>query len=142
MKEWFNIGPLGGYDSKAASDFYSYKHEGESLTQQHFKEEQDVNTIVKRFGLTGDRLAEFSPEGAYGDFSGIQDFDDAVAKVAAVNGRFMELPPEFRQKFGNNPGELIRFASKLTPEEFDNLNRHVAPPPPVPPNPPKAEGSS
>lgn len=89
----------------------------ETLVQQHFREEVDINVIVRRFGLTG-QLPKFSAAGMYGDFSGISDFDTAVERVERTRGAFMALPAEVRDRFRNDPGELVRFASSASEEEF------------------------
>lgn len=87
-----------------------------TLVQQGFRDEQDINTIVRRFGLT---LPSRGADGAmYGDFTGISDYESAVAMVRESQERFMQLPAELRSKFGNNPGNLVRFANEATEDEF------------------------
>lgn len=81
-----------------------------SMTQQQFAEECDINTIVKRFGL------DYKPEGIrapqYGDFTGINSFQQAVNQIALANEAFDELHAEVRARFNNNPGEFVDFALK------------------------------
>lgn len=83
---------------------------GESLTQQHFAEEVDINTIMRRFGATG-QVAQFMSEGAYGDFTGIEDYDGALERIGRVDEAFMKLPAEVREQFGNDAGNLVRMVS-------------------------------
>ena len=45
----------------------------ESLTQQSFKDECDINEIVRRFGLTG-QLPENFRAPVSGDFTGIKEW--------------------------------------------------------------------
>lgn len=105
-----------------------------NLVQQHFKEEVDINTIVRRFGVTG-QLPQFMPAGVYGDFTGIEDYESAVAQIERAQDGFMELPAEVREKFGNDVGVMIRQAQNMTEDDFGKLVFPVPPvvPPGVPP---------
>lgn len=89
----------------------------ETLVQQHLKEEVDVNTIVRRFGLVS-ALPAWSREGLYGDFTDIVDFDSALARISRTQDAFLKLPAEVRDRFKNDPGELVRYAQSVSEEEF------------------------
>lgn len=106
------------YDPKAESDAAAVDTGTDSFVQQSFKDEVDVNTIARRFGITGAMAFGTSAQPMYGDFTGISDFDSAVAMVEDARSRFMRLPAEVREEFGNNPGNLVRFANEASPEEF------------------------
>lgn len=107
-------------------------------TQQHLRDEVDINTIVRRFGLTG-QFPIVDAGGMYGDFTNISDYASAVAVVERADRRFMELPAEVREKFANSPAEFIAFARSASRESFDQALRvAVAAPLPVVP-PPVAE---
>lgn len=108
MKEYVDIGPLHGYDVKAVSLATSTDCGAESLVQQQFKDECDVNTIVRRFGLTGE-IPLTRMEGVYGDFSEVTDFDSALEAVTRAQESFMSVPAEVRERFGNDPGRLLAF---------------------------------
>lgn len=84
--------------------------EAENMTQQQFAEEADINTIVRRFGLTGE-LPENVRTPQYGDFTGISDYKDAMNAVRAADEAFMELPADLRYKFANDPQRLLEFVS-------------------------------
>lgn len=105
-----------------------------TLVQQHFKDEVDINTIVRRFGVSG-QMPDFLPSGVYGDFSGIEDYDSAVAAIERAQDGFMSLPAEVREKFSNDPGRLIQLAQTMSEDDFGKL---VFPPGPVPPAEPPA----
>lgn len=81
-----------------------------SLAKQSFAEECDINTIVKRFGLTGEY-----PQGlrapTYGDFTGIFDFRSAMSAVVEAQQAFDEMPAEVRARFGNDPAAFVDFCS-------------------------------
>lgn len=89
----------------------------ESVTQQSFKEEVDVNTIVRRFGMNAG-IPKGVAEGVYGDFTGISSYEDAVAQIDRAHSGFMRLPPEVRERFANDPGRLVQFAGSASLEEF------------------------
>lgn len=117
---------LHSYDAKKVSREVSesvLRHEEApwyvgDRTQQHLKEDADINTIMRRFGVTG-QIPAFAPgNGMYGDFTGIQDYEDAVMRIEAAQEAFMRLPPEVREKFSNNPGELVKFAATASEEDF------------------------
>lgn len=82
--------------------------EEESKTQQQFKEEVDINTIVERFGLTGE-LPQTNRMPVSGDFTSITDFHTALTAVRQAQEGFMEFPAQIRSKFRNDPGEMLRF---------------------------------
>lgn len=82
----------------------------ESLAQQQFKEESDINTIVERFGLNGELPVQpVMPQ--YGDFSGVNDFQSAMNAVLKAQADFMELPAKVRSRFDNDPQKLLEFVA-------------------------------
>lgn len=80
----------------------------EDMCQQSFKEECDINTIVRRFGLTG-VMPETMRMPLNGDFTNVPDFQTALNMVREASDEFMRLPAEVRKRFGNDPGELMVF---------------------------------
>lgn len=79
-----------------------------TLTQQHFKDECDINVIVERFGLTGE-IPHVVNIPTYGDFEGIFDFQTAMNTVRAAEEAFMTLPAKMRARFNNQPHQLLEF---------------------------------
>lgn len=115
------------YDWKEVSDETAIDTGPETLVQQSFKDEVDINTITRRFGITA--TMPFGRDGGmYGDFSGITDFDSAVALVKDTERRFHTLPADLREKFRNNPTNLVRFAQNSTAEEFNAIFNKPGPP--------------
>lgn len=88
-----------------------------TLVQQQFHDEVDINTIVRRFGLTREMPLGVGA-GVYGDFSGISDYESAAARIRAADEGFLKLPPEVRERFGNDASLLVRAASELSEEDF------------------------
>ena len=99
------------YDVDKVSDETGLACPDPSLAQQNFKDETDINFIVRQFGLTGELPGKpLSPQ--YGDFTGVLDYHSAVNAVLAAQDDFMELPAHMRSRFNNDPAELIDFLSK------------------------------
>lgn len=80
----------------------------EGVTQQQFADECDINTIVKRFGMTGE-LPNGVNMPVIGDFTGITDFHTAMNVVKSAEAAFMELPANIRARFENDPGKVLNF---------------------------------
>lgn len=99
------------YDRDAATKEDAITFKDESRTKQSFKEESDINEIVRRFGLTG-QLPEGIRAPEYGDFEGIYDFHSAMNQVAAAREAFEAMPAEIRTRFHNDPGAFVDFCSK------------------------------
>lgn len=98
------------YDVNEASDASSLVCEDPSLAQQHARDECDINTIVRRFGLTG-QLPSGVKAPQYGDFTHATDYHSALNAVRAADAAFMELPADVRTRFNNDPGALVDFVS-------------------------------
>jgi phage internal scaffolding protein len=96
------------YDTIAASNESGLACEEPSLAQQQFRDECDINSILKRFNITGELPnAPVSPK--YGDFTGISDYKTALDQVMATEDEFFSLPAPIRARFNNDPAELINF---------------------------------
>jgi len=96
------------YDVDKVSDETGLKCPELTLAQQNFKDECDINYIVRQFGLTGELPGKpLSPQ--YGDFTGVLDYHSAVNAVLAAQDDFMELPAQMRSRFNNDPAQLIEF---------------------------------
>ena len=96
------------YDRDAATNESGLACEEPSLAQQHFKDECDINNILRQFNITG-LLPESPLSPRYGDFTGIGDYHTALNRVIAAQDEFEALPAEIRARFGNDPAQLIEF---------------------------------
>jgi len=96
------------YDMALASQETGLACKDPSLAQQHMKDECDINTIVERFGVTG-QLPVKAIEPSYGDFSGVSDYHTALNKIKAADEAFMALPAKLRAKFDHDPNALLNF---------------------------------
>ena len=82
-----------------------------SLTRQEFKEEVNVNSIIRKYQKTGMLTHVRNNPGAYMDLTNKPDYEVALQTVIDANNQFNTLPSEIRKKFGNDPGELIAYLS-------------------------------
>jgi phage internal scaffolding protein len=98
------------YDVLQASNECALECLDPSLAQQHEKDDADINTIVRRFGLTG-QLPDNVRVPQYGDFSSVTNYHEAMIQVRHANEAFMEMPAEIRSRFNNDPGAFVDFVS-------------------------------
>lgn len=111
---------------------------GESLTQQSFSDDADINVLVKRFGIDKHPIP-FTPADAryYGDFTDVPDLRAILDRVRDAQNRFMDLPPALRARFHNRSSELWDFVND--PDNGQEavrlglLRREETPPPEPPP---------
>lgn len=96
------------YDKDAASNESGLHCEDASLAQQHFKDECDINNILRQFNITG-LLPQQTLSPRYGDFTGIGDYHTALNRVIAAQDEFEALPAQIRARFDNDPAQLIEF---------------------------------
>lgn len=95
-----------------------------SMTQQHFKDECDINTIISRYENTG---SYYEPgvvptrKAAFDDFSAVPDFMDAQNFIIEAGERFNELSSRVRRRFNNNPAELLEFLANS-----DNIDEAIS----------------
>lgn len=120
-----------------------------SMTQQHFKDETMIDSILQKYAETGFLTDPFSPKRPiqFGDFSGITDFQTAQNAVARATEYFESLPSHVRSSFNNSPAEFLQALndpvqkSKLevlgvvAPEEFKAPESTPQPTPSADPKP-------
>lgn len=99
------------YDLDAASNEAGLSCEDESRAKQAFKDECDINTIVRRFNLTGQLPSSVHRAPQYGDFEEVVDYQTALNTVIAAQGAFNALPAAVRSRFGNDPAAFVDFCS-------------------------------
>jgi len=81
-----------------------------SRTQQHFKDESDINKIIANYRKTGvltDPLRAPSRTPYYGDFTSLGDYHTQQNAVINTQTRFNRLPAHIRDRFENDPTTLI-----------------------------------
>jgi phage internal scaffolding protein len=101
------------YDHNAASNASGLVCEEPTRAQQHHKDECDINVILERFGKTG-QVPVNAISGTYGDFSGVHDYHTAMNALIAVESEFAALPANIRNRFANDPANLVQFLDDPT----------------------------
>lgn len=96
------------YDRDAVSDETGLFCEDESLAVQAAEEESNINTIVRRFGLTG-QLPDQVAMPRSGDFTNIPDFHTAMNLIRQAQEEFVRVPAEIRARFNNDPQAFMQF---------------------------------
>lgn len=89
-----------------------------SLTQQQWKEDTDINNIIRNMG-NGLMPPMTEYPARYGDFSEPLEYQDAMNIVITANKTFEALPAEVRHRFGNNPQSFLEFATN--PENVEDM---------------------
>lgn len=110
-----------------------------SKTQQHFKDECDINQILERFRETGVIDHIKTTQAQYGYAPAIT-FTEAMLTVATANENFMQLPADIRSAFKNDPALFLDAAAD--PEKrglFEELGLLQPEPPIKPDEPPLAQ---
>lgn len=110
MEKVFVRAPFA-YDASEASDFSAVEFDPDSsLTHQSFKEECDINTIMRRFAVTGE-LPENIRVPQYQEFDGVFDFQTAMNLVRASQEAFEAMPATVRDRFNNDPARFMDFVN-------------------------------
>lgn len=113
------------YDRDLASEETGLRCEDDSLTQQQFKDEADINTIVDRFMKSGVLPTPVNmPQ--YVDYEGVFDFQTAMNAVRQADENFMRMDAKIRARFNNSPQEFLQFfADPANTEEAIRLGLAV-----------------
>lgn len=99
------------------------------MTEQSFRNECDINQILKRFVKTGNLEHAERYEPVYGEHTGL-DLKSALDIVADANNMFMDLPSETRNRFENDPAQFLDFVQdEENAEEMFKLGLRTKPPP-------------
>lgn len=115
---------------EAAQDFYKphprvdydgtlyNPHTGEFFTppdrtKQAFKDECDINNILKQYKATGQltHVRSHAQQGKYDNLPDEVDFQTSLNTVIAAERAFSSLPSKLRNRFHNDPVEFLEFMS-------------------------------
>ena len=118
MKKSIFIRTPYNYDTDEVSNETGLVCPEPTMAQQQFRDEADINTIMERFGRTGELVAPVRmPQ--YGDFTGVSDYQTALNAVIEAQASFDALPANVRARFENDPGQFVEFC-------LDDKNREEA----------------
>lgn len=90
-----------------------------TLTKQAFRDECNVNTIMRKFQKTGLLPHVDLHKGQYGDFTEVQDYQTSLNQVMAAQEMFSSLPSSLRARFNNDPAEFLNFVDN--PSNLDEM---------------------
>lgn len=96
------------YSDKQRVQFFS---DAVSMTKQCFRDECDINNILKKYKKTGliEHVNRYS--GSYDDFVGQEDYRTGIEKIREAEAMFGALPSNVRARFHNDPGEFLGFVA-------------------------------
>lgn len=119
--------------------------DSEPVTQQHFRDECDINLMMKRYQRTG--ILPGDPGralvGSYGDFSEVPEYREALEIIRRAESQFQALPAMVRDRFKNDPAQLLAFVQdKGNREEAIKLGLIEAPPEKAEPSTAKPAGGA
>lgn len=81
---------------------------GETLTQQHAKDECDINIIIKKHAATGN-ISHLNPQTPlYADCTTVRDLQSAIELVEEAADNFATLPSAVRAACQNDPVQFVR----------------------------------
>ena len=88
-------------------DVVTINHE-KTMTQQQYKDECDINNIMKKYQQTGDFPTKLQ-QGVYADLTTITDYQDMLHQIQLADEAFNSLSAPIRAKFQNDPSQLLTF---------------------------------
>lgn len=110
----------------------------ETLTRQEFKDESDINFLMKRYKTHGVMPTMRVGEPRYLDCTEVPDFQAAMQLVIDAEAAFMTLPAAVRKEFGNDHVAFVEYATD--PENLDQMREWgLAPPEKAPDAPMRVE---
>lgn len=115
----------------------SFQTIGPTMTQQNFKQECDINHILKKYQKTGIIEHANRFQGNYTDLSEVADFQTACNIVIEAQEAFNSLPSSIRKQFSNDPQEFLSFVEN--PENHDSMIQMGLIPSPEKPIAPEAQ---
>lgn len=98
------------YDIEAVSDQTGLSCTDSSRTQQQFRDESNVNHIMKKFGRAG-VVPSYPRQDLGSEFIDIISYQDALNALNESAKEFMKLPAQTRRYFDNDPGKFVEFCS-------------------------------
>ena len=81
----------------------------ETETSQQYKDECDITQIIKRAKANGGFIPAPTKVPQFIDTYGMPDYAGALDVVVKAKEAFMDLPPEIRKKFHDDPQVMLDF---------------------------------
>ncbi len=83
---------------------------GKGRTKQSFKDETDINMILKRYNKTGVLTHVSQRPGSFLDLASMPDYRTALHNVHEAEALFNSLDAKVRAEFGNDAAAFLDFA--------------------------------
>lgn len=90
-----------------------------SLTKQEFKQECDINVLMRRYQKTGLFPQNLDMTPRYVSNIGMPDYQQSLHIVMQAESEFNALNSELRKRFDNDPAKFLAFVND--PENADEL---------------------
>lgn len=100
----------GSFDRSLWSDANGLTCNDPSRAIQSQKEEADINTIVRNFGVTG-KLPVSVRLPTFDDFDQVSDYREAIHAVRDAEKAFLSMPSELRDRLGNSPQRFLEWCA-------------------------------
>lgn len=104
------------YDMDSVSLQTALVCDEETRTQQQFREECDINTIVERFGITGELPTDVRVP-LQAEFLEVFDYQSSLNKLIEADEAFMQYPANVRAEFQNDAGKFVEYVSDPNPDD-------------------------
>lgn len=98
-----------------------------SRARQEFKEECDINVLMRKYRDHGVVPTMRTGEPKYFDCSEVPDFMSAMNTFIEAEKAFMSLPAEVRKQMDNDPAKFVEFAAD--PENIESMRKWGLAPP-------------
>jgi len=125
------------HDHKIADKSYAlYQIGEESMTVEDVHASTKIDNIIKKYDRTGIITLVNEAKAMYGDFtSTVNEYQQALNLTINAQNSFQQLPSLIREKFRNDPGVFLEFATdpKNLPQMREMGLAHPAPEAPTPP---------
>lgn len=86
-----------------------FKTTGKPRTHQSFKQECDINNIMKKYMKNGVLPELIKRDPRYGDFSNVPDYQTSLETVQMAHDQFNALSAKVRERFNNDPANFLAF---------------------------------
>ena len=90
-----------------------------SPVEQNHKDRCDIDYIIRQYDKTGLITHVNRAVAEYGDYTEVNEYQEAMNIVLKAQQDFMGIPSDIRAKFQNDPGKFFEFATN--PENFDEM---------------------
>lgn len=106
---------------------------GESMTKQAFRNECDINNILKTYANTGVITHLNTNQPSYMDLTNIDpDYLQTLNSINSASDSFLQLPALLRKKFDNDPLTFLSFVTNpANADELVNLGLATKKPEPI-----------